>query len=276
MLVDTARRSRDDGRRQGRITGNEVRRLQTMLAEAWWLPIVFAPLIGSFLGVLVTRLPRGLTVVWGRSACPQCGHTLGPVELVPLAGWAMLGGRCRHCSERISLLYPVLEIGAIAVAVTAVAAAQGWVVWASCGLGWSLLALAVIDGREGVLPDVLTLPLIPAGLVVAYLEDRDTLYPHAIGAIAGFVAFALIRLAYRAWRGREGMGAGDAKLFAASGAWVAWEGLPSVVLIAALASLAWIAAAGLKGRQPTLATALPFGPGLCLGTWVIWLFGPLF
>jgi leader peptidase (prepilin peptidase) / N-methyltransferase len=246
-----------------------------MFAGAWWLPIAAAPLIGSFLGVVVTRLPSGRTLVWGRSACPQCGHALQPLELVPLASWVFLGGRCRHCAARISPLYPILEIAATAIAVAAVVMASGWVSWVSCGLGWWLLALVAIDWREGLLPDVLTLPLIPAGLAVAYLEDSPSLYPHAIGAIAGFAVFALIRLGYRSWRGREGMGLGDAKLLAASGAWVSWEGLPSVVLVAALASLLGIAVGALWGRRATLATALPFGPGLCLATWLIWLTGPL-
>jgi leader peptidase (prepilin peptidase)/N-methyltransferase len=169
----------------------------------------------------------------------------------------------------------MLEIAATAIAVAAVALASGWVSWVSCGLGWWLLALAAIDWREGLLPDVLTLPLIPAGLAVAYLEDGPSLYPHAVGAMAGFAVFALIRLVYRISRGREGMGLGDAKLLAVSGAWVSWEGLPSVVLIAALATLLGIAAGALWGRRATLATALPFGPGLCLGTWLIWLAGPL-
>jgi len=247
-----------------------------LLAHAWWLPIAVAPIIGSFLSVLVMRWPQGRTVVWGRSACPHCGHVLQPLDLVPIASWLGLRGRCRYCAARLPLLYPLLELGGIVIAASAALTATGWVAWASCGLGWCLLTLAAIDWRDGLLPDALTLPLAPAGIVVAYLEDPVALIPHVIGAAAGFAIFALIRLGYRLLRGREGMGFGDAKLLAAAGAWVSWEGLPSVVLVGSLATLAWIAAAGLAGRRPRLTSAIPFGPGLCLGTWVIWLMGPLF
>ena len=241
-----------------------------------WLPIAAGPLVGSFLGVVVTRLVRGRTVVWGRSACPHCGHRLNLLELIPILSWLALGGRCRHCSVKISPLYPFLELGCLAIAIGAVLTATGWVVWASCGLGWCLLALAAIDWREGVLPDALTLPLIPTGLAVAYCEDPDALIPHLIGSLAGFVVFAVVRVVYSYLRGREGLGLGDAKLLAAAGAWVSWEGLPSVVLIGSLATLLWVAVEGLLGRHPSLGRALPFGPGLCLGGWIVWLTGPLF
>ena len=154
-------------------------------------------------------------------------------------------------------------------------ATTGWLLWASCGLGWVLLALAAIDQREQLLPDVLTLPLIPAGLAVAYVDDPAHLFDHAVGAIAGYAVFVLIELVYARVRGRAGLGRGDAKLLAAAGAWVAWIGLPHVVLIAALTALIAAAAARLTGHSVGATTRLAFGPWLALGTWLVWLYGPI-
>ncbi len=241
----------------------------------WWLwPVLAAPFIGSFLGVLVTRLPHGRSVIAGRSACDHCAHRLGLADLVPVASWFAARGRCRHCGARLTALYPATELGALAVAIWAASMAQGWVLWVSCALGWDLLALALIDWRDGLLPDSLSLPLVPLGLYGAFLADPASVLPHALGALAGFSAFALIRWLYRGLRGREGLGFGDVKLLAASGAFVSWEGLPSVVLIGAIAGLALALAGRLSGGKLTLGQRLAFGPGLCLGTWLVWLYGP--
>ncbi len=234
-----------------------------------------APFIGSFLGVLVTRLPAGKSVTGGRSSCDHCAHPLGIADLVPIASWLAARGRCRYCGAKLSLLYPGIELGALAVALWAATVAQGWVLWISCGLGWDLLALVLIDWRDGLLPDALSLPLIPLGLFAAYLADPSSVLPHALGALAGFAVFALIRWLYRRLRGREGLGFGDVKLLAAAGAFVSWDGLPSVVLIAAIAGLAFALGGSLTGRKLALDQRLAFGPGLCLGTWLVWLYGPL-
>jgi leader peptidase (prepilin peptidase)/N-methyltransferase len=242
---------------------------------AWAWPLAAAPFVGSFLGVLVTRLPQERTVVWGRSACPACGHGLGACDLVPVLSWAALGGRCRHCGARIHLLYPAMELGALGVAAWAAALGSGPFLWASCGLGWALLALAVIDARDGLLPDVLTYPLMLAGPPVTALLEPDAVYDRAIGAAAGFGVFWLLALAYRRLRHREGLGLGDAKLLAAAGAWLGWQPLPSVVLVAAVAGLSWVLALRAIGRRLALDTELALGPGLCLGFWLVWLYGPL-
>jgi len=221
------------------------------------------------------RLPAGKPVTWDRSACDHCGHRLRAADLVPIASWLAARGRCRHCGARLALLYPAIELGALGVAIWAATVSEGWLLWASCALGWCLLALAVIDLRDGLLPDGLTLPLVPLGLAVAYLEDPSTLVPRAIGAVAGYAVFAFVRIFYRRLRGRDGLGLGDVKLLAAAGAWVSWDGLPSVVLIAAIAGLGAVLIGAVAGRRIAVDQRLAFGPSLCLATWLVWLYGPL-
>ena len=166
-------------------------------------------------------------------------------------------------------------MAALAVAAWSLAVLPGWLAWASCALAWSLIALAVIDARHLLLPDALTLPLVPAGLAVAWAVDPAQLPDHALGAAAGFLTLAAVGLAYRRLRGREGIGLGDAKLFAAAGAWVSWGGLPSVLLLAAAGALAGhLLGARLTGRRLE-GRELPFGPYLAAALWLVWLYGPL-
>ena len=242
---------------------------------AWGLALLMAPFVGSFIGVLITRLPVGARVVLARSACPSCDHALGVRDLVPVLSWAFLRGRCRHCAASIGLFYPGIELAAVLIAVWAALVLPDALVFAGVILGWTLLALGVIDRRHEILPDSLTLPLIAAGLGVAYWVDPASLPDHAIGAVAGFAAFFIIRVAYRAFRGREGLGMGDAKLLAAGGAWVAWPGLSGIVLWAAVAGLAGALMGALTGRRVTASDRIPFGPYLCGGFWLVWLYGPL-
>jgi leader peptidase (prepilin peptidase)/N-methyltransferase len=239
------------------------------------LVVVMAPIIGSFLSVLATRLPAGRGVVTGRSACPRCGHRLGAAELVPLLSFLWLGGACRHCGARIDRLYPMLELGALAVALWAAALTTGGDLVASCALGWLLLALAAADWRTYLLPDGLVLALALGGIAATALLMPDRLVDHLAGALAGFLVFWGVAALYRRWRGRDGMGLGDAKLLAALGAWVSWEGLPSTVLIAAAAALAAALLRGLMRRRLSGGEALPFGPFLAAGGWLVWLYGPL-
>lgn len=246
-----------------------------MEAPGWLWPVLASPFIGSFLGVVVMRLPEGRPVTGGRSVCDHCGQRLGPLDLVPIASWLALRGRCRHCGAKISALPLVIELGALLVALWAASVSEDWALWAGCVLGWTLLTLAAIDFRDGILPDILTLPLILAGLAATYFLTPWQLLDSAIGAVAGFAIFALIRWLYRRLRGREGLGLGDAKLLAASGAWVTWNGLPSVVLIGAVAGLAIALVVSRRGERLALDQSLPFGPALCLGTWLVWLYGPI-
>jgi leader peptidase (prepilin peptidase) / N-methyltransferase len=237
--------------------------------------VVVAPFVGSFLANAVVRLPKGEPLALGRSKCPACGATLGPRDLVPVLSWVQQRGRCRHCGGPISPLYPVIEIAALIVAGWAATRVGGWVLWASCALGWTLLVLAAIDFRTYRLPDRLTLPLAVAGLGVAAYLDRSFPLDHLIGAAAGALSFAAIGTLYRRVRSREGLGLGDAKLMGAAGAWVSWTGLPGVVLWASASAFALLLARSLRGEAITLSTRFPFGPHLCAGIWLVWLYGPI-
>ena len=242
------------------------------------LGLAAAPFAGSFLGTLIARLPAGRPVVHARSACPHCGQLLRPGELVPLVSWLVQRGRCRRCGASLGLFYPLVELAALAVALSAVAAmgdAPPWVLLASFILGWMLLVSAWIDARHYLIPDALTLPLIPAGLVVSWIIAPESLVDHLIGAALGYASLALVAALYRRLRGREGLGGGDAKLMAAAGAWVAWQGLPSVLLVASLAGLLVAVAQAALGRRLRGERRLAFGPYLALGLWLVWLLGPI-
>jgi len=245
------------------------------LADAWLWPVFAAPFIGSFLGTLVLRLPAGQPIGMARSCCPHCGAILGAAELVPLVSWLALRGRCRHCSASLGPFYPGIEAAALGVAAWAALALPAPLVWIGSILGWALLAAALIDLRHLVLPDVLVLPLVPAGLVVYAVIAPERLPDHAIGAAAGYLGFVAVRALYAAVRRREGLGLGDAKLLAAAGAWVGWQGLPSIVFLGAMLALAGLLAARTAGRDVDVRGEIPFGPALALSFWLVWLYGPL-
>jgi leader peptidase (prepilin peptidase)/N-methyltransferase len=243
---------------------------------SWIWAIIAAPFIGSFLGVLVQRLPAGMPVAWARSACPHCDRQLVVADLVPVASWLASGGRCRYCATPLGTFYPGIEIAALGVAVwAAVALPDPLLIWAGCLLGWSLLGASIIDSRHLTLPDSLVLPLIPAGILLHAWLAVDAWIDHLMGASIGFVLFAAISITYRVLRRREGLGLGDAKLLAAAGAWVGWVGLPSVVLLGAVFGLATGLALRMTGRDVGRVTELPFGPALALAFWLVWLYGPL-
>ncbi len=241
----------------------------------WLWPVAAAPFAGSFLGTLVTRSTDGRSALWGRSNCDACRHTLVAGDLVPIASWLAAGRRCRYCGADVSGFYPAIEIGALLLAAWAASAAAGPQLWVSCALAWCLLALSATDMREGLLPDALTLPLAVAGLAAAAWQTPDDIIARLIGAAAGFVALAATREAYRHLRRRDGLGLGDAKLLGAGGAWVGWQGLPSVLLLACMATLGWVLLEGWWRGGMALDRRIPFGPGLCLGIWLVWLYGPL-
>ena len=234
-------------------------------------PLVLSPFIGSFAGVLIRRLPAGRPVAAARSACESCGTRLGLLDLAPLLSYAALRGRCRHCGRAIAAFHWHVELAAVAVAVWAVLADPAGA-WANCALGWTLLALAWIDAISFRLPDLLTLPLIPAGLALAWWDDPAVATDHAWAAAAGFAVFRGVALAYRRLRNRDGLGEGDAKLLAALGAWTGLAGLAPVVLGAALAGLLAALAMRLRGQAIGAATAIPFGPCLALAGWLVRLY----
>jgi leader peptidase (prepilin peptidase)/N-methyltransferase len=240
---------------------------------AGWSLVLISPFIGSFLGVLIQRLPDGSPVARGRSRCDACGVALRARDLVPVLSWLAAGGRCRYCKQPLGWFYPGVELAALAVALTAVLIDGGQTAWLDCLLGWWLLALGWIDLRSWLLPDVLTLPLIIVGLAVTVALDPDQLTQHAVGAALGFLGLAAIAALYRALRGREGLGGGDAKLLASSGAWLGTAALPPVILLAALSALAAAGCLRLAGIRLGRYSALPFGPFLAFSTWAFWLSG---
>jgi leader peptidase (prepilin peptidase) / N-methyltransferase len=246
-----------------------------VLPPSWVWPAIAAPFIGSFLGVVVTRARAPHSILMGRSACDRCGHRLGAADLVPLASWLALRGRCRYCRESIGAFYPLIELAALGVALWSAWLATDWLLWPSCVLGWLLLALAAIDWRCFLLPDFLTLPLMVGGLLLWGEAEPASLAAHIVGAALGFGFVLAIRRAYWLLRRREGIGLGDAKLLAAAGAWVSWEGLPSVLLVASVAALASTLLRCKRGGSISLVDRVPFGAFLCLGTWLVWLYGPL-
>jgi leader peptidase (prepilin peptidase) / N-methyltransferase len=240
-----------------------------------WTLIVLALVIGSFLGVVVRRLPEGRSILWPGSRCEACGAVLRARDLVPLVSWLAACGRCRHCGDPLGWFYPGIEIAALAIAAIALGVDGMPRAWFDCVLGWWLLALGWIDLRKWVLPDALTLPLIVAGLAAAVLFDRAGLVDRALGAAFGYLVLRAIAAAYRAVRGFEGLGRGDAKLLGAGGAWVGASLLPQVILGAALLALVTAGAMRLIGIRLHAQTAIPFGPFLALAIWAVWLYRPL-
>jgi leader peptidase (prepilin peptidase) / N-methyltransferase len=242
-------------------------------APAGWSVLLVAPFIGSFLGLIIQRLPEGLPIAWGRSRCRSCETRLRARDLVPILSWLAAKGRCRYCGHRLGWFYPGVELAAVAVALAAITVDDAEGAWLDCVLGWWLLALGWIDIRYWLLPDVLTLPLVIAGLAAAAVFDPGSLTNRALGAAVGYLSLLAIAALYRILRGREGLGRGDAKLLAASGAWVGAAALPQVIFLAALSALAGAGCLRLAGVRLGAHSALPFGPFLALATWLVWLFG---
>ncbi len=235
--------------------------------------------VGSFLGAAQARLGASLegdatydaTSFWtGRSICPACRRALTVRDLVPVVSWLALGGRCRHCGAPIPADYAAVEIGAVLAFLLALWVGGPWpLVLARAVLGAALTALVVVDLRRQLLPDALVLPLLPLGLLQSWLAGDAA--ASAAGAVFGGGLLLIVRVAHRRLRGRAGLGLGDVKLMAAGGAWVGPAGVGPVLLVAALATLAAVGVAYLAGRGPSLASRIPFGPGLALGIFAMTL-----
>ena len=170
----------------------------------------------------------------------------------------------------------LLLLAGLAVSVSAWAFAPGGTLVLSLLMGWTLLALAVIDWRTFILPDPLNLLLAVLGAVMVWQTRPDAWADHLIGGAAGYLLLLGVELAYKHTRGREGLGRGDAKLLGALGLWLGWTRLPDLLLIASgLGLAAALVSSRLSGREMSGTTALAFGPWLALAGWICWLAGPL-
>jgi len=232
---------------------------------------VLGAVIGSFMAAILVRWPQGRSVLKGRSHCDACGKTLSPRDLVPILSWFLVRGRCRHCGAAIDRRLLAIEAGAALIGLTAIAAHPLPAAIYTAIFGWWLFLLAALDVEHQWLPDRLTLPLIAAGLPVAWVGVGPPLDERLIGAAAGFAALALIAFLYRHLRGREGLGGGDPKLFAAIGAWLGWQQLPFVLLGAGLLGFAAILLRLSRGETVAHTDRLPLGALMALAAWPIWI-----
>ena len=240
---------------------------------------------GSFINVVVSRLPRMMEAAWhaecretfgeapsGRaerfdlvrppSACPACGHRISVLENIPVVSYVMLRGRCSACGWRIPKRYPIVEIcGALVAGMAAIQFGPGAEAAGASLLGWGLLAASAIDIETRLLPDSITLPLLWLGLTFNLLDTFAPLRDCVIGAMAGYLTLWTVYHGFKLLTGREGMGYGDFKLLAVLGPWLGWPALPAVVLVASLAGAIvgiTLVACGRASRD----TPLPFGPYL--------------
>lgn len=225
---------------------------------------------GSWIATAALRWPVARSTAHGRSACDGCGAALGAIELVPLASWAALGGRCRRCGARIDPLHPAIEAAAAAIGACALWLAPGVAGAGGAVFGCALLLLAILDARHFWLPDRVTLPLALGGLAAGALGLMPPPGARLWGAAAGWAVLAAIRHGYRAVRGRDGMGAGDPKLMGAIGAWLGWTALPLVLLVASGCGLLLAAVRAIRGERVTATTALPLGALLAAAAGMCW------
>ena len=272
--------------------------LQLIQTTPWLLitaAVLLGLVVGSFLNVVIHRLPRMLEQGWRaecaelngkplpsgetfnlvlpRSRCPHCGHQIRAIENVPVLSYLALRGRCAACRASISPRYPVVEALAGALA--------GYVAWrfgastAAAGamlFVWIMIALAFIDLDTFYLPDNLTLPLLWTGLLFNIGATFTDLTSAVIGAAAGYLVLWIVFWAYKFATGKEGMGYGDFKLLAAIGAWLGWKMLPLVILLSsfvgAVIGIALIVLAR-RGRN----VPIPFGPYLALAGLIALFYG---
>jgi leader peptidase (prepilin peptidase)/N-methyltransferase len=245
---------------------------------------VLGLLVGSFLNVVIHRLPKMMDNDWRcqcaelrgeeapaseplslatpRSRCPSCGHLISALENIPLISWFALRGRCAACRAPISPRYPIVE--AVSGLLSAFAAAHFGLGWATAGallLIWSLMALTFIDFDTQFLPDSITLPLLWIGLLANLFGTFTDIRSAVIGAMAGYLSLWLVYWGFKLATGKEGMGYGDFKLLAALGAWLGWQILPLTILLSSLVgALVGIALIVLAKRGRNV--PIPFGPYL--------------
>lgn len=253
-------------------------------------------LVGSFLNVVILRLPKRMEWAWRREArevleqpelyepappgivvepshCPHCKHKLAWYENIPLVSWLAQGGKCRHCGVAISRQYPLVEaITALLCVVSVWQFGFGWQGFGAVVLSCFLVALAGIDLRTQLLPDTLTLPLMWLGLIAS----TDKLYlpakPALIGAAFGYLSLWSVCWLYKQFTGKQGMGHGDFKLLAALGAWCGWQGVPVIILLSSFVG-AIVGTLWLRSQKAGHGTPIPFGPYLAIAGWITFMWG---
>lgn len=230
-------------------------------------------LVGSFLNVLVHRLPRGESIVFPGSHCPACGAPIRALQNVPVLSWIFLRGRCAACRAPIALRYPAMELGNALLWVLVAMRGRDWGEIASGAfLASACLALLAIDAEFQILPDKITLTGIAAGIGLAFLSPARSVSAAVVGAAVGAGGLFLIAFLYEKIAGHEGMGLGDVKMLGMIGAFEGTWGVLVTVLMASLAgSIVGIAliASGAGGRK----LRLPFGVFLAVGAVATWFFG---
>ncbi len=262
-----------------------------------WIAGLFGLAIGSFLNVVIHRLPIMLERRWRsqcqellnpdqippaaerfdlvapRSRCPHCGHAIATLENIPVLSFLWLRGKCSDCRKPISRRYPFVELltGCLS-AFVAWRFGFNFAALAGLALTWSLIALTFIDFDRQLLPDDITLPLLWAGLVLNVFTVFTPLSSAVIGAASGYVSLWLVYQIFKLVTGKEGMGYGDFKLFAALGAWLGWQSLPLIILLASLVGavmgIGFIVFRGHDRQIP-----IPFGPFLCVAGWIALMWG---
>ncbi|MDB2533948.1 A24 family peptidase [Porticoccaceae bacterium] len=266
---------------------------QNMLAG---LAVIFGLLIGSFLNVVILRLPEKMQAEWRRdsrdflglepevseqpvtlskpaSRCPSCGVAIKPQHNIPLISYLFLKGRCKACATPISIQYPMVELLAGLLAGFFVYH-YGLSIISLYGIvfSYSLLVLTGIDLHEKLLPDQITLPLLWLGLFANLSGTFINLNEAVVGAIAGYLSLWLVFWAFKLITGKEGMGYGDFKLLAALGAWLGWQMLPLVILLSTVVgATVGIAAILFAGREKQVPMA--FGPYLAMAGWIAFVWG---
>ncbi len=261
---------------------------------------VLGLIVGSFLNVIIYRLPRRMEaeleaacgehagdevaqepnswfglkfLLTPPSTCPACGHRIRAWENVPLISWLLQKGRCASCGTRISIQYPVVELLSGLLSLVVVwHFGFTWQALAALILTWALLAMSVIDIRIQILPDVLILPLIWLGLLLNLDGMFTDIHSAVYGAVAGYLSLWFIFHLFLLITGKEGMGYGDFKLFALFGAWLGWQLLPQILLLsAAVGAITGIGMIVFMGRDRSI--PIPFGPYLAAAGWIALLWG---
>ena len=264
----------------------------------------FALMIGSFLNVVIYRLPLMMQRDWReqcdelskepapdlpegkfnlvvpRSRCPSCGAAIKAWQNIPVLSYLLLGAQCSNCQKSISVRYPLVEtMTAILAAICAWHFGFGWEALMAIGLSFALVAISLIDADHQIIPDSIVIPLMWAGLIMSLfhpLAGADTFFiapqDAVVGAVAGYLSLWSVYQLFKLITGKEGMGYGDFKLLAALGAWLGWQALPTIILMSAVVgAVIGIALIVFRGRDRQI--PIPFGPYLAAAGWITMLWG---